>query len=155
MLKVNQGNWYSDIVNTNLFPCLYYTLPHIRLWTSLQLAFQLILVLDIDFCRLDVRIYHEQRSPVGVLSPFISTHAIRSTVSSLSFLLQKEIYKNQVETLLVTHIYPEFKSEQGFLRARVSSHFSIRCLCGNKLAAQDIFYRQYPEHGYTYKFTCL
>ncbi|XP_067928154.1 importin-7-like [Watersipora subatra] len=41
-------------------------------------------------------------------------------------LLKKDVYKNQVETLLTTYVYPEFKSEHPFLRARacwVLQHF--------------------------------
>ncbi|KAF6031490.1 IPO7 [Bugula neritina] len=35
-----------------------------------------------------------------------------------TILLKKDLYKAQVENLLVNYVYPEFKSEHGFLRAR-------------------------------------
>ncbi|CAG0897126.1 unnamed protein product [Darwinula stevensoni] len=40
-------------------------------------------------------------------------------VGSLAdILLKKQLYKDQMETVLVTYLFPEFKSPQGFLRAR-------------------------------------
>ncbi|CAH1785309.1 unnamed protein product [Owenia fusiformis] len=67
-------------------------------------------------------------------------------------LLKRKIYKDQAETMLVTHVYPEFYNDHGFLRARacwVVRYFSevqfkseanlIKalqavqgCLCGDK-----------------------
>lgn len=41
-------------------------------------------------------------------------------------LLKKDMYKTQVETLLTTYIFPEFKSEHGFLRARVGTVTSAK-----------------------------
>lgn len=56
--------------------------------------------------------------------------------------LQRKIYKVQLENMLVQHVYPEFKSSLGYLRARVSRvvvhifvvtrkkfHFSCPCVC--------------------------
>jgi importin-7 len=34
-------------------------------------------------------------------------------------LLKKNVYKEQVEMMLVTYVFPEFQSPYGFLRARV------------------------------------
>lgn len=34
-------------------------------------------------------------------------------------LLKKNVYKDQVETMLVNYVFPEFQSQHGFLRARV------------------------------------
>ena len=42
---------------------------------------------------------------------------------------QKKIYKDQVENMLVNHVFTEFASEHGYLRARVSSSVnSLMCL---------------------------
>ena len=35
------------------------------------------------------------------------------------FTLQKKVYKIQAEAMLVTHVFPEFQSPQGYLRAMV------------------------------------
>lgn len=35
-------------------------------------------------------------------------------------LLKKNLYKDQVELMLVSYVFPEFQSPHGFLRARVS-----------------------------------
>lgn len=35
-------------------------------------------------------------------------------------LLKKNLYKDQVELMLVTYVFPEFQSPHGFLRARVN-----------------------------------
>ena len=34
-------------------------------------------------------------------------------------LMQKKIYKDQAENMLVNHVFPEFANEHGYLRARV------------------------------------
>jgi hypothetical protein len=34
-------------------------------------------------------------------------------------LLKKSVYKDQVEAMLITYVFPEFQSQHGFLRARV------------------------------------
>lgn len=36
---------------------------------------------------------------------------------------QRKIYKDQAEQMLTTHVFPEFTSENGFLRARVTHGF--------------------------------
>ena len=36
-------------------------------------------------------------------------------------LLKKNVYKDQVEAMLVAYVFPEFQSQHGFLRARVSA----------------------------------
>lgn len=40
--------------------------------------------------------------------------------SLADILLKKKIYKDQMELMLVTHVFPEFQSPHGFLRARAS-----------------------------------
>lgn len=40
----------------------------------------------------------------------------------LSFSLQKKIYKDQMEFMLQNHVFPLFRSELGYMRARVSDH---------------------------------
>ena len=35
-------------------------------------------------------------------------------------LIKKKAYKDQVEMMLTTYVFPEFQSPQGFLRARVN-----------------------------------
>jgi hypothetical protein len=42
--------------------------------------------------------------------------------------VQKKIYKDQVELMMVNHVYPEFNSPHGYLRARVSL-FMANALC--------------------------
>lgn len=44
-----------------------------------------------------------------------------------TILLKKDLYKNQVEMLLSAHIFPQFRSEHGFLRARVSIQLLQSC----------------------------
>ncbi len=39
--------------------------------------------------------------------------------SVAKILMKKNIYKDQVEMMLVTYVFPEFQSPFGFLRARV------------------------------------
>ena len=39
--------------------------------------------------------------------------------SVAKILMKKNIYKDQVEMMLVTYVFPEFQSSCGFLRARV------------------------------------
>ncbi len=34
--------------------------------------------------------------------------------------MQKKTYRVQLESMLVTHVYPEFQSQFGYMRARVS-----------------------------------
>jgi hypothetical protein len=40
--------------------------------------------------------------------------------SVAKILMKKSMYKDQVEMMLVTYVFPEFQSPDGFLRARVS-----------------------------------
>ena len=40
-----------------------------------------------------------------------------------SFSTQKKIYKDQMEFMLQNHVFPLFRSELGYMRARVSDHF--------------------------------
>uniref|UniRef100_T1J129 Importin N-terminal domain-containing protein n=1 Tax=Strigamia maritima TaxID=126957 RepID=T1J129_STRMM len=67
-------------------------------------------------------------------------------------LLKKQFYKEQLEVMLVTHVYPEFNSSEGYMRARAcwtlhhfsdirfqneqnllqASHFTQRCLLTDK-----------------------
>lgn len=35
-------------------------------------------------------------------------------------MLQKKIYKDQAELMIVNHVFPTFNSAEGYLRARVS-----------------------------------
>ena len=51
-------------------------------------------------------------------------------VGSISkVLLSKQMYKNQMEMMVTTHVYPEFTSPHGFLRARVRGRHTARyCL---------------------------
>jgi len=44
-------------------------------------------------------------------------HIIGSLADTL---LKRKMYKDQIELLLTTHVLPEFRSEYGFMRARVS-----------------------------------
>ena len=41
----------------------------------------------------------------------------------ISFCTQKKIYKDQMEFMLQNHVFPLFRSELGYMRARVSDHF--------------------------------
>lgn len=36
--------------------------------------------------------------------------------------MQKKIYKDQMEFMLQNHVFPLFRSELGYMRARVSDH---------------------------------
>lgn len=36
------------------------------------------------------------------------------------FFKQRKIYKDQAEMMLTSHVFPEFRSHHGYLRARVS-----------------------------------
>ena len=40
--------------------------------------------------------------------------------SVAKILMKKNMYKDQVEMMLVTYVFPEFQSPDGFLRARVN-----------------------------------
>jgi hypothetical protein len=40
-------------------------------------------------------------------------------------LIKKKAYKDQVEMMLTTYVFPEFQSLHGFLRARVTTHFIL------------------------------
>lgn len=43
-------------------------------------------------------------------------HIIGSLATTL---LKRKMYKDQLEPMLMTHVVPEYKSDQGFMRARV------------------------------------
>ena len=54
------------------------------------------------------------------LEPQQKAGCLHMVGSIADVLLQKKIYKDQMELMLVNHVYPEFGSEHGYLRARVS-----------------------------------
>ena len=43
-------------------------------------------------------------------------------------LFKKELYKDQMEQMLCTYVFPEFQSNYGFMRARVSVNDRINAL---------------------------
>ena len=58
-----------------------------------------------------------------LLSGLSHLHCVTSPPYHLPpLLLQKQKYKGQLETMLVQHVVPEFQSQYGYLRARVSHH---------------------------------
>ena len=44
---------------------------------------------------------------------------IHSVKCDCVVVLQKKMYKDQLESMLVTHVFPEFQSPHGYMRARV------------------------------------
>lgn len=55
------------------------------------------------------------------LDPRQKAGALHIVGAVANTLLQKKIYKDQVELMLVNHVFPEFASEHGYLRARVGA----------------------------------
>uniref|UniRef100_A0A8P4KLA6 Importin 7 n=1 Tax=Dicentrarchus labrax TaxID=13489 RepID=A0A8P4KLA6_DICLA len=49
--------------------------------------------------------------------------ALHMIGSLAEILLKKKIYKDQMEFMLQNHVFPLFRSELGYMRARVSDHF--------------------------------
>ena len=59
------------------------------------------------------------------------------------YFLQRKIYKDQAEMMLVNHVYPEFSNENGFLRARVRrSHKKSRSEI-NLMKTEDVISQHY------------
>ena len=54
------------------------------------------------------------------LDPRQKAGALHIVGAVADIILKKKIYKDQAELMLVNHVYPEFASEHGYLRARVS-----------------------------------
>ncbi len=55
------------------------------------------------------------------LDPRQKAGALHMIGAVADILLTKKIYKDQIEQLMVNQVYPEFSSEHGYLRARVSN----------------------------------
>lgn len=55
------------------------------------------------------------------LCPRRKAGALQMVGAVADIILKKNIYKDQAELMLVNHVYPEFSSEHGYLRARVST----------------------------------
>ena len=53
------------------------------------------------------------------LEPRQKAGALHMVGAVADILLQKKIYKEQAEMMLVNHVYPEFANQHGYLRARV------------------------------------
>jgi len=56
----------------------------------------------------------------SLMYPKMAVPFILNDVDFLHLSVQRKIYKDQAEMMLVSHVYPEFVSPSGFLRARVS-----------------------------------
>ena len=59
-----------------------------------------------------------------------------------SVILQKKVYKIQAEAMLVTHVFPEFQSPQGYLRAmvRIIIKSNLLHIVNNKCGCQDMIF---------------
>ena len=53
------------------------------------------------------------------LDPRQKAGALHIVGAVADVILKKKIYKDQAELMLVNHVFPEFASEHGYLRARV------------------------------------
>lgn len=55
----------------------------------------------------------------------------KTNTNFLLFVAQKKIYKDQMEFMLQNHVFPLFRSELGYMRARVSGDHQHPDLCSN------------------------
>ena len=56
------------------------------------------------------------------LDPRQKAGALHIVGAVADIILKKKIYKDQAELMLANHVFPEFASEHGYLRARVGYH---------------------------------
>ena len=79
---------------------------------------------------------------------FLSMYVLSLTVFYL-IVFQRKVYKVQLENMLVQHVYPEFKSSFGYLRARVGKVVYIFIVTRNKFSFVYVyaFFLHYDSHS--------